>query len=147
VSTSPIHPQTGVDRLSGRAGVRCYALRGDLLEAIDITMLNVALPAIRADLGLSTGMLSGVVRRTCRLRRVHALGGRWRTCSAGAGCPARAAVFPGVLRGGRLLGGGVDAARRRFVKGVAAAFMTPAGLSIITTGLRKGPQRNRALLV
>ena len=35
----------------------------------------------------------------------------------------------------------------RFVTGVAAAFMTPAGLSIITTGFEEGPQRNKALLV
>ncbi|CAM5465064.1 MFS transporter [Streptomyces spiroverticillatus] len=35
----------------------------------------------------------------------------------------------------------------RFVTGVAAAFMTPAGLSIITTSFAEGPQRNKALLV
>lgn len=35
----------------------------------------------------------------------------------------------------------------RFVTGVAAAFMTLAGLSIITTGLEEGPQRDKALLV
>ncbi|MFF4772915.1 MFS transporter [Microtetraspora fusca] len=35
----------------------------------------------------------------------------------------------------------------RFVAGVAAAVMTPAGLSIITTSFEEGPQRNRALLV
>jgi MFS family permease len=35
----------------------------------------------------------------------------------------------------------------RFVTGVAAAFMTPAGLSIITTSIPEGPQRNKALLI
>lgn len=35
----------------------------------------------------------------------------------------------------------------RFVTGVAAAFMTPAGLSVITTGFAEGPQRDKALLV
>ncbi len=35
----------------------------------------------------------------------------------------------------------------RFATGVAAAFMTPAGLSIITTTYPEGPQRNKALLV
>ena len=35
----------------------------------------------------------------------------------------------------------------RFVTGIAAAFMTPAGLSIITTTYPEGPQRNKALLV
>ena len=35
----------------------------------------------------------------------------------------------------------------RFVTGVAAAFMTPAGLSLITTSFAEGPLRNKALLV
>nr|WP_324607643.1 MFS transporter [Streptomyces sp. NRRL WC-3742] len=35
----------------------------------------------------------------------------------------------------------------RFVTGLSAAFMTPAGLSIITTTFAEGPARNRALLV
>jgi MFS family permease len=34
----------------------------------------------------------------------------------------------------------------RFVTGVAAAFMTPAGLSIITTTFEEGPKRDKALL-
>ena len=39
-----------------------FVLSGAIfLEGIDVAMLNVALPAIREDLGLSTGMLSGVV--------------------------------------------------------------------------------------
>lgn len=49
------------------------------------------------------------------------------------------------------LGGLADDARTliaaRFVTGVAAAFMTPAGLSIITTGFAEGPQRDKALLI
>ena len=35
----------------------------------------------------------------------------------------------------------------RFVTGVAAGFMAPAGLSIITTSFPEGHQRNRALLI
>ncbi|NED67477.1 MDR family MFS transporter, partial [Streptomyces sp. SID10244] len=35
----------------------------------------------------------------------------------------------------------------RFVKGVAAAFTVPAGLSIITTTFAEGPARNRALSI
>ncbi|MEU4746864.1 MFS transporter, partial [Actinosynnema sp. NPDC023658] len=34
----------------------------------------------------------------------------------------------------------------RFITGLAAAFMTPAGLSLITTNFEEGPKRNRALL-
>ncbi|TGA92547.1 MFS transporter [Streptomyces sp. MZ04] len=35
----------------------------------------------------------------------------------------------------------------RFVTGLAAAFMTPAAMSIITTSYVEGPERNKALLV
>ena len=35
----------------------------------------------------------------------------------------------------------------RFLKGVAAAFTAPAGLSIITTSFAEGPVRNRALAI
>lgn len=35
----------------------------------------------------------------------------------------------------------------RFVTGISAAFMTPAGLSIITTSFAEGTARNKALLV
>ena len=33
----------------------------------------------------------------------------------------------------------------RFIKGIAAAFTAPAGLSIITTTFAEGPARNKAL--
>ena len=35
----------------------------------------------------------------------------------------------------------------RFLKGAAAAFTAPAGLSIITTTFAEGPERNRALSI
>ena len=35
----------------------------------------------------------------------------------------------------------------RFLKGAAAAFTAPAGLSIITTAFAEGPERNRALSI
>ena len=52
----------GPAHLTGRAlGVLLVLCGAIFLEGIDVAMLNVALPSIRADLGLSTGMLSGVV--------------------------------------------------------------------------------------
>jgi len=147
---STTHPQTGVDRLSGRAWGALLVLCGAIfLEAIDITMLNVALPAIRADLGLSTGMLSGVVSAyvlgyggfMLLGGRVADLFGRRRVFLLAL------AVFLVFSAVGGFAAEGWTLLVARFVKGVAAAFMTPAGLSIITTGLAEGPQRNRALLV
>ncbi|MFD0852992.1 MFS transporter, partial [Actinomadura adrarensis] len=60
MATSP--PSAPPGRMDGRAVGTLLVLCGAIfLEGIDVAMLNVALPAIRADLGLSTAMLSGVV--------------------------------------------------------------------------------------
>src|SRR5882757_9654497 len=61
-TVSTTYPLAGADRLSGTAWGALLVLCGAIfLEAVDITMLTVALPAIRADLGLSTARLSGAV--------------------------------------------------------------------------------------
>ncbi|MER6951799.1 MFS transporter [Nonomuraea sp. NPDC000554] len=134
--------------MSGRAWsvllVLCAAI---FLEGIDIAMLNVALPSIRADLGLSTGMLSGVVSayvlgyggfmllggRTADLlgrRRMFLL---WLAVFL---------VFSGL---GGLATEGWMLLVARFVTGVASAFMAPAGLSLVTGAFPEGPQRTKAL--
>lgn len=143
-------PLAGAGRLSGRAWAALFVLCGAIfLEAIDITMLNVALPALRADLGLSTAMLSGVVSAY-----VLGYGGFMLLGGRVADLFGRRRVFLlalGVFLVFSALGGfatdGWTLLVVRFVKGVAAAFMTPAGLSIITTSFAEGPQRNKALLV
>ena len=57
----------------------------------------------------------------------------------------------GVFAVASLLGGLVSSAAlliaARLVKGMAAAFTAPAGLSIITTTFAEGPARNRALSI
>ncbi|MGR6913326.1 MFS transporter [[Actinomadura] parvosata] len=126
--------------------VLCGAI---FLEGIDVAMLNVALPSIRADLGLSTGMLSGVVSAY-----VLGYGGFMLLGGRAADLLGRRRMFllwlvVFLLFSG--LGGFADEGWvllvARFVTGVAAAFMTPAGLSLITTNFPEGPQRNRALLI
>jgi MFS family permease len=54
---------------------------------------------------------------------------------------ALASVLGGIANDGAIL------IATRFVKGVAAAFTVPAGLSIVTTTFREGPVRNRALAI
>lgn len=112
-------------------------------------MLNVALPSIRADLGLSTGMLSGVVSAY-----VLGYGGFMLLGGRAADLLGRRRMFLlwlGVFLVFSGLGGfaneGWILLVARFVTGVAAAFMTPAGLSLITTTFPEGRQRNRALLI
>ncbi|MGX1811792.1 MFS transporter [Nocardia sp. NPDC055321] len=136
--------------MSARAWAVLAVLSGAIfLEGIDVAMLNVALPSIRADLGLSTGMLSGVVSAY-----VLGYGGFMLLGGRAADLFGRRRVFlfwltVFVVFSG--LGGfateGWMLLTARFVTGVAAAFMAPAGLSLITTNFAEGPVRNRALLV
>ncbi|MFI0977869.1 MFS transporter [Streptomyces sp. NPDC021093] len=125
--------------------VLCGAI---FLEGIDIAMLNVALPSIRADLGLSTGQLQWVMSAY-----VLGYGGFMLLGGRAADLFGRRRMFVlwlGVFLLFSGLGGlateGWMLVAARFVTGIAAAFMTPAGLSIITTGFAEGPQRNKALL-
>ncbi|MFB7722529.1 MULTISPECIES: MFS transporter [unclassified Nocardia] len=143
-------PPTVFTELSGRAWAVLAVLCGAIfLEGIDVAMLNVALPSIRADLGLSTGTLSGVVSAY-----VLGYGGFMLLGGRAADLFGRRRVFlfwlaVFVLFSG--LGGlatsGWMLLTARFVTGVAAAFMAPAGLSLITTNFAEGPVRNKALLV
>ncbi|MEU8250218.1 MFS transporter [Nonomuraea sp. NPDC048916] len=138
------------ERLSGRALGALLVLCGAIfLEGIDVAMLNVALPSIRADLGLSTGMLSGVVSAY-----VLGYGGFLLLGGRAADLLGRRRMFLlwlGVFLVFSGLGGfateGWMLLVARFVTGVAAGFMTPAGLSLITTTFAEGRQRNKALLV
>ncbi|MGP3960853.1 MFS transporter [Nonomuraea sp. 3N208] len=130
----------------GVLAVLCGAI---FLEGIDVAMLNVALPSIRADLGLSTGMLSGVVSAY-----VLGYGGFMLLGGRAADLLGRRRMFLlwlGVFLAFSGLGGFADEGWvlliARFVTGVAAAFMTPAGLSLITTTFPEGRLRNRALLI
>ncbi|MFJ9431484.1 MFS transporter, partial [Streptomyces sp. NPDC101490] len=136
--------------MSGRAWGVLFVLCGAIfLEGIDVAMLNVALPSIREDLGLSTGMLQWVMSAY-----VLGYGGFMLLGGRAADLFGRRQMFVFWLVVFLLFSGlggfateGWMLVVARFVTGVAAAFMTPAGLSIITTGFAEGPQRNKALLV
>ncbi|MFE9101320.1 MFS transporter [Actinomadura geliboluensis] len=135
-------------RMSGRAwGVLMVLCGAIFLEGIDVAMLNVALPSIRADLGLSTGMLSGVVSAyVLGYGGFMLLGGRAADLLGHRRMfllwLAVFLVFSGV--GGFATGGWMLLAAR-FVTGVAAAFMAPAGLALVTSTFPEGPARTRAL--
>ncbi len=125
--------------------VLCGAI---FLEGTDIAMLNVALPSIRDDLGLATSELQWVVSAY-----VLGYGGFMLLGGRAADLFGRRRVFLVPLVAflafsglGGLATEGWMLVVARFVTGVAAAFMTPAGLSIITTTYPEGPLRNRALL-
>ncbi|MFE6869330.1 MFS transporter [Kitasatospora sp. NPDC057692] len=126
--------------------VLCGAI---FLEGVDVAMLNVALPSIRADLGMDTGALSWVISAY-----VLGYGGFMLLGGRTADLLGRRRMFllwltVFVLFSG--LGGLADTpwvlVLARFATGLAAAFMTPAGLAIITTAFAEGPRRNGALLL
>lgn len=132
-----------------RLGVLLVLCGAIFLEGIDVAMLNVALPSIRADLGLETGVLQWVMSAY-----VLGYGGFMLLGGRAADLFGRRRMFIGWLTVFLLFSGlgglateGWQLIAARFVTGVAAAFMTPAGLSIITTGFDEGPQREKALLV
>jgi len=119
------------------------------LDALDVSMVGVALPSIRADLGLSTSALqwvvSGYVLGYGGLLllggRTADLLGRRRVFLVAVAVFAVASLFGGLVDNGALL------IASRFVKGLAAAFTAPAALSIITTTFREGPARNKAISI
>ncbi|WP_246090085.1 MFS transporter [Nonomuraea deserti] len=137
-------------RLTPRAWGMLFVLCGAIfLEGINVAMLNVALPAIRTDLGLTTGELQWVISAY-----VLGYGGFMLVGGRAADLFGRRrmflawlAIFLVVSALGGMAGEGWMLIAARFVAGVAAAVMTPAGLSIITTSFEEGPQRNQALLV
>lgn len=146
--THPTPPPGG--RMTARAWALLLVLCGALfLEGIDIAMLNVAVPSIRSDLGLSTGTAHWVISAY-----VLGYGGFMLLGGRSADLFGRRRVFLAgltvfVLFSG--LGGLADAGWvvvvARFATGVAAGFMTPAGLSIITTSFPEGRLRDRAVVI
>jgi MFS family permease len=144
------HAPPRAERMTARAWGLLLVLSGAIfLEGIDVSMMGVALPSIRADLGMSTSSLQWVVSAY-----VLGYGGFVLLGGRAADLLGRRRMFLGWLvvfvafsgLGGLAEEGWVLIVAR-FVTGVAAAFLAPAGLSIITTMFAEGPVRNRAVLV
>ena len=146
--TAAAIPQS--DQLSRRAWGALLVLCGALfLDALDVSMIGVALPSIRTDLHMSTSSLQWVVSAyvlgyggfLLLGGRAADLLGRRRVFLISLGVFVVASAFGGFATSGALL------IAARFVKGVSAAFTAPAGLSIITTTFAEGSARNKALAV
>ncbi|MFG2087961.1 MFS transporter [Spirillospora sp. NPDC048824] len=138
--------QTWTPRLWGVLAVLCAVL---FLDALDVSMVGVALPSIGAELGLSTTSLQWIVNGyvlgygglLLLGGRTADLLGRRRVFLAALAVFALASLVGALVNDGTLL------IVTRFVKGLAAAFTAPTALSILTTTFREGPSRNRALSV
>src|SRR5438094_10147837 len=129
-------PETGSDRLSTRAWGTLLVLCGALfLDALDVSMIGVALPSIRTDLHMSTSSLQWVVSAyvlgyggfLLLGGRAADLLGRRRMFLISLAVFVVASALGGIATGATML------IATRFVKGISAAFTAPAGLAILTT--------------
>lgn len=149
-SLDPHHSAGSAIRWSGRTWglliTLCVVL---FLDGLDVSMIGVALPSIGAELDLSTSSLqwlvSGYVLGYGGLLlvggRTADLLGRRRVFLIALAVFAAASLLGGLVSSGPLL------IATRFIKGLAAAFTAPTGLSIITTNFAEGPARNKALSI
>ncbi|WP_241004372.1 MFS transporter [Conexibacter sp. SYSU D00693] len=150
MTSSTTENGSAATRLDARAWGALLVLCGALfLDGLDVSMVGVALPSIDADLDLSTSTLQWVVSGY-----VLGYGGLLLLGGRAADLLGRRRVFVGALvvfALASLLGGlssdGTVLIATRFIKGLAAAFTAPAGLSIITTTFPEGPLRNKALAI
>jgi EmrB/QacA subfamily drug resistance transporter len=113
---------------------------------LDVTVVNVALPAIGADLRLDRASLTWVVTAyTLTFGGLLLLGGRLsdtigrrRTFLIGLGLFTAASLASGLADSGTML------VASRAAQGIGAALLSPAALSIVTTTFH-GRERHRAL--
>src|SRR4051812_25784245 len=114
---------------------------------LDVSIVNVALPSIRRDLGFSATELQWVVNAyTLTFAGFLLLGGR----AADLLGRRRVFVFGLVLFALASLAGGLSTTQEmlvaaRALQGVGGAVVAPATLSILTTSFAEGDERNRAL--
>src|SRR3954469_18290403 len=147
MTTSTSHSSAHWDRsIWGLMAVLCGVL---FLDGLDVSMVGMALPSIKSDLGLTTSQLQWIVSGyvlgyggfLLLGGRAADLLGRKRMLIAALAVFTVASALGGFVSDGTLL------VITRFLKGAAAAFTAPAGLSIITTRFAEGPERNRALSI
>lgn len=148
-ATLPPKPETSTTvswspQLWGILLVCCSAL---FIDALDVSMVSVALPSIGQDLALSTTelqwIMTGYVLTFGALLllggRVADLFGRRKVLLFALAGFAAASFMGAIVDSGSLL------ILSRILKGVAAACTAPAAMSIVTTTFREGRDRNKAL--
>ncbi|MQM28284.1 MFS transporter [Glycomyces albidus] len=151
VTSSPVDPPS---HAPSRWGPKLWAVLfvaglAMFLDALDVSMVGVALPSIGAELGLETSSLQWIVNGyILGYGGLLLLGGRMADLLGRRQVFLTALVVFGLAS---LVGGLVEnevlLIASRIVKGVAAAFTAPAALSIITTTFKEGHDRNKALSI
>lgn len=125
-------------------GLACAA---QAMVGLDIAIVNVALPSIQRDLGVSQSSLQWVVVAYGLLLggfllvggRATDLLGRRRILLAGLGLFTAASLLAGVAQHAGML------ITARGLQGLGGALIAPAALSLLAVTFREGRERNRAL--
>ncbi len=141
-------PAPANDRLTGRAKLVLFVLcAAQFMVALDFSVLNVALPALGKDLGLSQSALQWAVTAFALpsggflllFGRIADLYGRKKlfliglTLFGAASLLATLAWDPASFLAGRAL------------QGLGAAVIVPTGMSLLTTTFPEGPLRDKAI--
>ncbi|WP_030965435.1 MFS transporter [Streptomyces sp. NRRL S-378] len=139
-------PQEG--RLSGRARLVLFVLcAAQFMVALDFSVLNVALPVLGEDLGMSRSALQWAITAFALpsggflllFGRIADLYGRKRLFLTGL------AVFGAASVLATLAWDPASFLTGRALQGLGAAVIVPTGMSLLTTTFPEGPQRDRAL--
>ncbi|MFD4502631.1 MFS transporter [Streptomyces sp. NPDC058457] len=123
------------------------ACAGQFLVVLDVSVVNVALPSMRADLGLSASGLQWVVNAYAIAfagfmllgGRAGDLYGRKRMFLVGLG------LFTLASLGGGLAQDGWQLLLARAVQGLGAAVLAPSTLTLLTAAVPEGAARARAI--
>lgn len=143
---------TPTSRMPGRAApptwlVVAAACAGQFLVVLDVSVVNVALPSMRADLGLNATGLQWVVNAYSIAfagfmllgGRAGDLFGRKRMFLVGLGLFTLASLAGGLAQEGWQL------LLARAVQGLGAAVLAPSTLTILTSAVPEGAARVRAI--
>ncbi|MER5277554.1 MFS transporter [Streptomyces sp. NPDC002809] len=139
-------------RRSGGTRTRTWAVvlaacTGQFLVVLDVSVVNVALPSMRTDLGLSAAGLQWVLNAYSIAfagfmlfgGRAADLYGRKRMFLVGLGLFTAASLAGGLAQEGWQL------LAARAAQGLGAAVLAPATLTLLTAAVPEGPARTRAI--
>ncbi|MCQ8193484.1 MFS transporter [Streptomyces rugosispiralis] len=149
---APLPPETAATVRGPRASPPVWAVllaacSGQFLVVLDVSVVNVALPSMRTDLGLGGTALQWVVNAYALTfagflllgGRAADLFGRKRVFLAGLGLFTAASLAGGVAQEPWQL------IASRALQGIGAAVLSPATLTILTTTFPTGAARTRAI--
>jgi EmrB/QacA subfamily drug resistance transporter len=148
-NTISIDQASGASSLSSRRGVAILLLLSlvQFMDVLDASILNIALPSIKRDLGFTQQSLQWVINGYILTYggflllggRMADLLGRRRVLVTGLLVFAGSSLIGGLAHTGGLLIGA------RFAQGLGAAMLSPAALSTLTSTFRSARERNTAL--